>query len=138
MNKKEEIEEIVFDEIESASSKIHDIDLNKIISEEKKISDKSSRLDLGKFKKLINQIKLAMNLLKDFKNKKYTDVPWRTIAMLAASVMYFVNPFDIMPDLLPVLGFADDAILFASLFKSIQADLEKYCHWKGYNPELYF
>ncbi|MBK7444751.1 MAG: DUF1232 domain-containing protein [Ignavibacteria bacterium] len=58
--------------------------------------------------------------------------------MIAATILYFLNPFDVVPDLLPVFGYTDDALLFASVFKSIQTDLEKYCEWKGLSPDKYF
>ena len=138
MSNKNGTEDEILEEFEIESSKINKNDLNRIVTEEKKIIDKTSKLDLNRFMKLLNQIKLTISLIKDFKNKKYTDIPWRSIAMIAAAVMYFVNPFDMVPDLLPVFGFSDDALLFAAVFKSIQDDLEKYCHWKGFNPEKYF
>ncbi len=128
----------IFDEFEVQSSSISSNDLNKIVSGKEKIRRKSSKLDLGRFRKLINQIRLAISLIKDFRDKKYSEIPWRSIAMIAAAILYFVNPFDVIPDLLPVLGFTDDALLFASVFKSIQTDLEKYCKWKGLSPEKYF
>lgn len=83
-------------------------------------------------------MKLAINLIKDFREKSYTDIPWRSIAMIAAAVLYFINPFDMVPDMLPVFGIADDAMLFATVFKSIQVDLEKYGKWKGINTSEYF
>jgi len=138
MSSKKSTDEILLDEMESASEQISSEDLNEIISNEKQISDKSKRLDNGRFKKFVNKIKLSLSLLKDYRSKRYSDIPWRSIAMLTVSILYFLNPFDMMPDLLPVLGFADDAILFASLFKSIQSDLERYCLWKGLDPEDYF
>lgn len=128
----------IFDEFEVQSSRISSSDINKIVSGKEKIRSKSSKLDLGRFRKLINQIRLAISLIKDFREKKYSEIPWRSIAMIAAAILYFVNPFDVIPDLLPVLGFTDDALLFASVFKSIQTDLEKYCKWKGLSPEKYF
>lgn len=128
----------IFDEFEVQSSRISSSDINKIVSGKEKIRSKSSKLDLGRFRKLINQIRLAISLIKDFREKKYSVIPWRSIAMIAAAILYFVNPFDVIPDLLPVLGFTDDALLFASVFKSIQSDLEKYCKWKGLSPEKYF
>lgn len=138
MNKSSHLKEDVFEAIESGSEKIKSDDLNKIVSNEKYINLKSSELDKKKFSRLLNQLKLTLNLIKDFKNKRYTEIPWRSIAMISASVLYFVNPFDIVPDLLPVFGFTDDALLFAAVFKSIQSDLEKYCSWKGLKPESYF
>lgn len=131
-------EEFIIDEIKTASEKISRNEIDEVIYDEKIIDEKSRRIETGRFKKFVNKVRLSLSLLKDYKSKNYTDIPWRTIAMMAVSLLYFVNPLDMMPDLLPVLGFADDAILFATLFKSIQADLEKYCRWKGLNPEEYF
>lgn len=128
----------IFDEFEAESSRISKIDLNNIVKKENTVSIKSFELDPGRFRKLINQIKLAISLVKDFRNKKYSDIPWRSIAMIAATILYFLNPFDVVPDLLPVFGYTDDALLFASVFKSIQTDLEKYCEWKGLSPDKYF
>lgn len=128
----------IIEEVEIESSRINRNTLNEIISEEKKIDGKSSKLDAGRFRKLILQIRLAISLIKDFRNKSYTEVPWRTIAMISAAILYFINPFDMVPDVLPLFGITDDAILFATVFKSIQSDLEKYGQWKGINTKEYF
>lgn len=138
MNKSTHLKEELSEAVKSGSEKIDRDDLNKIVSNEKFINLKSSELDKKKFSRLLNQLKLTLNLIRDFRNKSYTEIPWRSIAMISASVLYFVNPFDIVPDLLPVFGFTDDALLFAAVFKSIQSDLEKYCSWKGLKPESYF
>lgn len=135
---KKTADEEIFEEIEIESSRINQRDLNEIISDQNTIDKKSSKLETGKFKKLISQIKLAINLIKDFKARRYTDIPWRSISLIAAAILYFVNPFDIVPDMLPLFGFTDDALLFASVFKSIQFDLEKYCQWKGLDTNKYF
>lgn len=133
-NSKKEITE----EIELRSESLGDEQINEIIKEEKIINKKYSDLDSNRFSKFIKQMKLAMSLVKDFRNKTYTDIPWRSIAFIAAAVLYFMNPFDVVPDMLPVFGFGDDAMLFAALFKSIQTDLEKYGEWKGINTRDIF
>jgi uncharacterized membrane protein YkvA (DUF1232 family) len=109
-----------------------------VISREEKINEKASREDVGRFRKLVNQIKLAIALIKDFKSKRYIEIPWRSIGLIAAAILYFLNPFDIVPDFLPLLGFADDAVLFAAIFKSVKSDLEKYAQWKGVDINEYF
>lgn len=136
-NRKYKDEEI-YEEIEIESSHIDNDDIDKILLKEKRIKDKYTRLEMNKFSKFIKQMKLAINLIKDFRNKSYTQVPWRTIALISAAILYFINPFDAVPDILPVFGIADDAVLFAAVFKSIQSDLEKYGKWKGINTENYF
>ncbi len=128
----------IFNEIDLQSSKISDEKLSGIISGEGKINSRTYKLDLKKFKKFISQIKLAMSLIKDFKAGRYTDIPWRSLAMIAAAILYFINPMDLIPDILPVFGYGDDAMLFAAVFKSIQSDLEKYGDWKGINTSEFF
>jgi uncharacterized membrane protein YkvA (DUF1232 family) len=112
--------------------------VDEVIAHEIDISKKSKKLDYDKFSKLINQIKLALEMIKDFRAKKYREVPWKSIMLLAFVLMYFLSPFDLIPDFLPVLGFTDDALAFAGVFKSLQSDLKKYCMWKGYDLEKYF
>jgi len=131
-------EEEVLAEMENQSSEINKDTINEIIDDENHVRNKSSKLDLKRFGKLIKQLRLAVRLLKDYRSKSYTHIPWRSISLIAAAVLYFINPFDLVPDLLPVFGIADDAVLFATLFKSIQVDLEQYCAWKGLNPDEYF
>ena len=138
MKKNNPLKDQILEEIEIESSGMDDAKLAKIIFEEKRVNEKSSALDNNKFGRFIKQMKLGISLIKDFKDKRYTDIPWRSIAMIAAAVLYFVNPFDMVPDMLPVFGIADDAMLFATVFKSIQSDLEKYAQWKGINTKEYF
>lgn len=113
-------------------------DVEAIVSDENRIQRRVSDLDRKKYRKFILQVKLALKLIGDYRKGRYTDIPWRTIALLSAAILYFINPFDVVPDILPVLGFTDDAVLFAAVFKSIQSDLQKYGEWKGINSSEYF
>lgn len=128
----------ILEEIEEESSKAGPERLDEVILKEESIREKSKKLEPGMFQKLFNQIKLALEMVKDFRAKLYTDIPWRTIGLLSVGLLYFLNPLDIIPDILPVLGLTDDAIAFAAIFKSVQSDLKKYCTWKGYDPEEFF
>jgi uncharacterized membrane protein YkvA (DUF1232 family) len=38
---------------------------------------------------------------------------------LIAALAYFVDPFDLMPDLLPIVGFTDDAAVLAGAIKLV-------------------
>jgi len=132
------IKKEIVEEIQIRSESIGNDQINEIINEEKRINTMYSKIESNRFSKFIKQMKLAMSLIKDFRNKSYTDIPWRSIAFITAAVLYFMNPFDVVPDMLPVFGFGDDAMLFAALFKSIQTDLEKYGDWKGINTKDIF
>ena len=60
-------------------------------------------------------------------------VRWRLVLLLA----YLASPVDLVPDVIPVVGYADDAILVALVLRSVvraagPAALER--HWPG-TPE---
>ncbi len=128
-------------ELEEASQKIIENDLDKIVKDtkgENKILKKANTLDLNKFLKLFKQINLAISFINDYKSGLYKKIPWRTISLLALAILYFWNPFDLIADIIPVFGITDDAIMMATVFKAIKSDLVKYAEWKNYPLEGVF
>ncbi len=131
-------EEKIVKKIEKASESAEEKDVSKVLKKSDKIMDKAKKLDLNALSRLFNQIKLTLEMLKDYRAKVYREIPWKTIALITVALLYFWNPFDVIPDLMPLIGFTDDAIAFASIFKAVQTDLKKYALWKGYEADKYF
>lgn len=51
------------------------------------------------------------------------DTPAQVKAALLAALAYFVLPFDVMPDLMPLLGFTDDAAVLATALRLVATHL---------------
>ena len=49
--------------------------------------------------------------------------PFQVKAALIAALAYFVLPYDVIPDMLPVLGFADDAAVLATAIRMVSAHI---------------
>jgi uncharacterized membrane protein YkvA (DUF1232 family) len=49
--------------------------------------------------------------------------PRRVQAILLGALAYFVLPFDFIPDMLPVIGFADDAAVLATAIRVVAAHI---------------
>ncbi len=130
--------EELLDSFNSSVKKVDDTKINQVLGKEKAIEEKRSKLNPAKFFLLFKQVKLSFEMLKDYKQKKYKNVPWKAIAMIVTALVYFLNPVDFIPDFMGVLGFTDDAIVLAFVFKSIRDELVKYCDWRGLNAEDYF
>jgi uncharacterized membrane protein YkvA (DUF1232 family) len=47
------------------------------------------------------------------------NTPLQVKAMLVGAIVYFVLPFDTMPDMMPLLGFTDDAAVLATAIKLV-------------------
>ena len=78
---------------------------------------------------------IFIHLIKDYRRKEYRQVPWRFIAAAVFSILYFLNPFDLILDFIPGLGYIDDAAVMAFVFVSIEYELKKYAKWKGIDLE---
>ncbi len=52
-----------------------------------------------------------------------TQTPRHVQAALLGALAYFVLPFDFVPDLLPVLGFTDDAAVLATALRMVSSHI---------------
>jgi len=71
-----------------------------------------------------------LRMLKAWAKGEYTNVPWQTVLLGVFSVSYFVNPFDIIPDLIPLSGFVDDVTVLGLVISSIKTDIEAFRNWE--------
>jgi uncharacterized membrane protein YkvA (DUF1232 family) len=51
------------------------------------------------------------------------ETPLQVKAALVGALAYFVLPFDVMPDVMPLLGFADDAAVLATALRLVASHL---------------
>ena len=51
------------------------------------------------------------------------DTPFQVKAALVGALAYFVLPFDAVPDVLPMIGFADDAAVLATAVRLVAAHI---------------
>ena len=70
-------------------------------------------------------------MLKAWSKGDYQSVPWKTIVLSLATVIYFLNPFDMAPDFIPGVGYLDDAVVLGFVVNSIKKELEKFLRWES-------
>src|SRR5437764_1159427 len=71
-----------------------------------------------KFKQVVAQLPFAEDLLAAYYCAFDKETPRHVQAALLGAVAYFILPFDFMPDMLPVLGFTDDAAVAGLCFRN--------------------
>ncbi len=86
--------------------------------------------------KLAKQAKLLYLMLRDTASGKFK-APWATVAALTACLLYLVNPLDIIPDFIPVIGLIDDALIIALCVSMVRIDLRRYAEEMGLKLEDY-
>ena len=118
----------IFDKaaLRKGASSISKQDAADILSKKNEVLKKSR----GPLTKFIGNIKILFQLLNDYVHGRYTRVPWAVIAMIAFSLLYVLNPIDLIPDFIPVFGLLDDAACLAVCLSSIDSHLRAYTEWR--------
>ena len=83
--------------------------------------------------KLLLQIKenawVLWRLVRAWIRGEYKGASWRLIAVLGLTFLYIVNPFDLISDVLPLIGIVDDVTLFGLGLSFIKNDLQQFTEW---------
>lgn len=79
-----------------------------------------------KIKSIKNELTLLISMLKSWAIGDYKEVPWTTLALCTGALIYFVNPLDAVPDLVPGFGLLDDATVIGFVVASIQKDIHNF------------
>lgn len=80
-------------------------------------------------KNIIRYVTVFIRMLKDVSSGYYPNLPWRSLLTIVASILYFVNPLDLIPDFIPGIGLLDDITLLGWVYKNIERDVERYLDW---------
>lgn len=123
--KTREIEE---EYINSEITKIEEDDVKVVMDKEEVISKKIASTNM--LEKYTELAKVMFGMLKDYRKGIYTNVPWFTIASIAFGFLYVLNPFDLIPDFIPGLGYIDDLAVLSFGLRFIETDLHNYLDWK--------
>ena len=123
--KKKEIDE---DYLKTEVAKIDDNDVSIALSSKEEVDQKIN--NSGVLQKYAELGKVMYGMLKDYRKGVYKQVPWFTIATIAFSFLYILNPLDIIPDFIPGLGYIDDMAIITFGLRFIQSDINNYLDWK--------
>jgi uncharacterized membrane protein YkvA (DUF1232 family) len=76
------------------------------------------------------KIFLLGRLIKAYAQGQYREIPWKTMLIVVAAVIYFINPLDLLPDFIPVAGLADDFGILLWVYNSLQNEINKFIAWE--------
>jgi len=77
----------------------------------------------SKLRRFASTLPFAEDLLSAWYCAFDRDTPRHVQGTLVGALAYFVLPFDIIPDMMPVLGFTDDAAVLAAAVKLVSSHI---------------
>lgn len=82
-----------------------------------------------------SDLKLFIELIKDWMSGAYVELPKETVIMIIISLIYLVMPIDLIPDFL-IGGFIDDAMVIGYVVKKTSDELDLYKKWKAIQADI--
>jgi uncharacterized membrane protein YkvA (DUF1232 family) len=126
---KEQAKNFITKEAQKVTSK----DVEKVLTKSEEIRRQFE--SEGPLSKFVDDCKLLLAAVKDYWHGKYRRIPYWSIAAIVVALLYVLNPFDLIPDFIPVFGQIDDAAVVAACLLLVRQDLQKYKKWKIENPD---
>ena len=74
-------------------------------------------------------LQIFIRMLRAWASGSYC-APTDSILMIVAAVIYFVSPFDLIPDGIPVFGFMDDVAVIAFVAKANLTAISNFRNWE--------
>jgi uncharacterized membrane protein YkvA (DUF1232 family) len=82
------------------------------------------------FKELWAYFQAMLRLIRAYYRREYRNVPLQTLVMIVGAIIYILNPFDLIPDWIAGLGFADDAVVLAFAVRKTRDTLDDFMTWE--------
>ncbi len=78
----------------------------------------------------LSRVSTIVSMVRAYAMKAYKAVPVSVVIGLAAALIYFVAPVDLVPDVLGPLGYVDDAGMLTLSTKLAEEDIREYKKWQ--------
>ena len=92
--------------------------------------EKINHIPRGPFAETWPYLMAMIRLLTSYRQGEYRDISTANLHLIIATIIYFVSPFDVIPDSVPIFGHLDDALVVRMAVKSVGADLDAFMAWE--------
>ncbi len=84
----------------------------------------------GALERLKGEVQTSGRLARAVVGGQYKTFPWRSLILGVLTALYFVNPMDLVPDVLLPLGYLDDFTAVGIWLTAVRYDLRRFSVWE--------
>ncbi len=89
-------------------------------------------------KRVFNRVRedsyTLLRMIKAWSQRRYTRMPWRVVLYSVGGLLYFLNPIDLIPDFLAVIGFVDDVAVLGAVVGALETEIQRFEKWEANVP----
>ncbi|PSQ97309.1 MAG: hypothetical protein BRD55_03225 [Bacteroidetes bacterium SW_9_63_38] len=113
--------------VEEGAQSVTETDLDTVVEKADAIEDRFR--DNGPLRRLLDDGRSLLGLVQDVRRGRYTQAPVWTLSAAGFALLYVLNPMDVVPDALPLVGVLDDAAVVSACLALLEQDLYDYRAW---------
>lgn len=97
-----------------------------------KSQQKLQKIDVSneRLKGFMGIVKTFIRMIRAYLKGSYRVIPWKTLLLMVAGLIYFVTPLDLIPDFIPIAGFVDDITVVLYIFNRLKEDIHDFEKWE--------
>ena len=96
----------------------------------KEAAQKAASVPREPFKQYWPYLQTMLRLIRAYQQGEYDKVPGNALLWIVAALNYLIDPFDLIPDATPVLGFVDDATVIEFVSDKMRQTLDEFMIWE--------
>ena len=93
-------------------------------------ANKLPAIEKAPFKEFWAYFQAMLRLIRAYYRREYRNVSAQNLIMIVGAIIYILNPFDLIPDWIAGLGFADDAVVLAFAVRQTRQTLDDFMAWE--------
>jgi uncharacterized membrane protein YkvA (DUF1232 family) len=111
--------------LERATKGVNRNTIRELLEEQASIESKLH----GVLEQFYQDVCCMFRLLRAWWGNQY-ELPWSSVAVIAGALVYVHSPIDFIPDVIPVLGLTDDAMVVWLALRKVRGDLDRFRAWE--------
>ncbi len=97
-------------------------------------ADKDSSFK-GVAQNALDSLKQLVRMVTAYASGSYDGISRKNLILVVAAILYFISPLDVIPDVIPVIGFLDDITLIGWVLKTLGEELSKFEEYEQQNSQ---
>ena len=82
-----------------------------------------------------SQLQTSISMINAWRTGEYDGISTKTIVSLAAALLYFVVPLDVIPDFILGWGFIDDMAVMGYVYNQVSHEIDDFKTWQAGKDE---
>lgn len=77
-----------------------------------------------------DKLSVLSRIASAYTSGRYRNISWKSVLVVLAAIIYFLNPIDLVPDFIPAAGLMDDFSVLLWVYNTVSAEGDKFLAWE--------